>query len=152
MREQSIQEFAEAHLEIQTPYYIADESLLIKNLEKIKYVREKSGAKLLLALKCFSTWSVFPLMSQYMDGTTSSSLFEARLGHEKFAGETHAYGVAYSENDVKEARTFASKIIFRVRCLMEMKLNAQARPKAVVNYPDFLSIRWCEHSFPTMEF
>ena len=97
---------------IRTPYYLIDEARLVKNLEIIKYVRERSGAKAVLALKCFSTWSVFPLMSKYMDGTTSSSLYEAKLGHQHFGGETQAYSVAFSEADVREARTFASKIIF----------------------------------------
>jgi carboxynorspermidine decarboxylase len=97
---------------IRTPYYLIDEARLVKNLEIIKYVRERSGAKAVLALKCFSTWSVFPLMSKYMDGTTSSSLYEAKLGHQHFGGETQAYSVAFSESDVREARTFASKIIF----------------------------------------
>jgi carboxynorspermidine decarboxylase len=97
---------------LRTPYYLLDESRLLKNLEKIKHVRERSGAKSVLALKCFSTWSVFPLMRRYMDGTTSSSLYEAKLGHERFGGETQAYSVAFSESDVREARTFASKIIF----------------------------------------
>jgi carboxynorspermidine decarboxylase len=97
---------------LRTPYYLIDEARLLRNLNKIKYVREKSGVRAVLALKCFSTWSVFPLMSKYMDGTTSSSLYEARLGHDYFGGETHAYSVAFSESDVCEARTFASKIIF----------------------------------------
>jgi carboxynorspermidine decarboxylase len=97
---------------LRTPYYLLDETRLLKNLEKIKHVRERSGAKSVLALKCFSTWSVFGLMSKYMDGTTSSSLYEAKLGHELFGGETQAYSVAFSESDVREARTFASKIIF----------------------------------------
>jgi carboxynorspermidine decarboxylase len=51
-------------------------------------------------------------MKKYMDGTTSSSLFEARLGKEKFGKETHAYCVAFSEDDVKEVVRFADKIIF----------------------------------------
>jgi carboxynorspermidine decarboxylase len=97
---------------LRTPYYLIDEARLLENLEKIRHVRERSGAKAVLALKCFSTWSVFPLMSKYMDGTTSSSLFEARLGHERFGGETQAYSVAFSETEVREARTVASKIIF----------------------------------------
>src|SRR5215475_3891283 len=97
---------------LRTPYYLLDETRLLRNLEQIKYVRDRSGDKSVLALKCFSTWSVFPLMSQYMDGTTSSSLYEAKLGHERFGGETQAYSVAFSESDVREARTFASKIIF----------------------------------------
>ena len=109
----SVHEIAEQNKSgIRTPYYLIDETRLLKNLEKIKYVRERSSAKAVLALKCFSTWSAFPLMSKYMDGTTSSSLYEAKLGHEHFGGETQAYSVAFSESDVLEARTFASKIIF----------------------------------------
>jgi carboxynorspermidine decarboxylase len=51
-------------------------------------------------------------MKKYMDGTTSSSLFEARLGKEKFGKETHAYCVAFSESDVRQVARFADKIIF----------------------------------------
>src|SRR3989338_1734529 len=111
-KEQTIHEFAAAHPEIKTPYYIADEALLLKNLEKIKYLLEKSGAKSVLALKAFSMWSVFPLMSKYMDGTTSSAIYEARLGAEKFGGETQAYSVVFTEDEVRQAREFADKIIF----------------------------------------
>ena len=67
-------------MQISTPYYLIDEQKLLRNLEIIKQVRELSGARSVLALKCFSTWCVFDLMRQYMDGTTSSSLFEAQLG------------------------------------------------------------------------
>jgi carboxynorspermidine decarboxylase len=97
---------------IPTPYYLIDERKLLRNMKIIKRVRERSGAKSVLALKCFSTWSVFPLMRRYMDGTTSSGVYEARLGHEKFGGETHAYSVGYSRQDVREASRFADKIIF----------------------------------------
>jgi len=112
MAEKTMWDFVREHPELQTPYYLIDESRLQKNMGKMQYVREKSGAKSVLALKCFSTWQVFPLMKEYMDGTTSSSLNEARLGHEKFGKETHAYSVAWSEKEVKEVRTFATKIIF----------------------------------------
>ena len=95
-----------------TPYYLIDEPSLLRNLRLIDRVREKSGAKAVLALKCFSTWSVFPMMREHMDGTTSSSLFEARLGAEKFGKEVHAYSVAFSDEDVEAVRPFASKIIF----------------------------------------
>ena len=116
-REQSIWDFVREHPEVETPYYLIDETRLLKNMEKIAYVKDRSGAKSVLALKCFSSWAVFPLMSQYMDGTTSSSLFEARLGHEKFGlpgqgKETHAYSVVFSEEEVREVRKFATKIIF----------------------------------------
>ncbi|RVI94780.1 carboxynorspermidine decarboxylase [Sinorhizobium medicae] len=97
---------------IETPYYLIDKSKLIRNMEKIAHVREKSGAKALLALKCFATWSVFDLMRDYMDGTTSSSLFEVRLGREKFGKETHAYSVAYGDNEIDEVVSHADRIIF----------------------------------------
>ena len=83
-----------------------------RNLKIIKRIRECSGAKSVLALKCFSTWSVFDLMKPYMDGTTSSSLYEARLGYEKFGKETQVYSVGYSQEDVKKLSAFVDKIIF----------------------------------------
>src|SRR5471030_3307413 len=67
---------------IKTPYYLIDKQKLLSNMQKIAYVREQSGAKALLALKCFATWSVFDLMQQYMDGTTSSSLYELKRSEE----------------------------------------------------------------------
>jgi len=99
-------------MQIATPYYLIDEQKLLRNLQIIEQVRELSGAKSVLALKCFSTWCVFDLMRQYMDGTTSSSLFEARLGAEKFGKETHAYCVGYSQQDIADIAQFADKIIF----------------------------------------
>ncbi len=97
---------------IKTPYYLIDKQKLLGNLEKIAYVREQSGAKALLALKCFATWSVFDLMQQYMDGTTSSSLYELKLGRQKFVGETHAYSVAWADDEIPEMLANSDKIIF----------------------------------------
>lgn len=95
-----------------TPYYLLDERRLERNLQVVERVRAQSGAKSVLALKCFSTWSVFPLMRRYLDGTTSSSAYEARLGHEHFGGETHAYSVAFDRAEVEEVAEFADKVIF----------------------------------------
>ncbi len=97
---------------IKTPYYLIDEAKLLQNMQKIAYLREASGAKALMALKCFATWSAFDSMRDYMDGTTSSSLFELRLGREKFGKETHAYSVAWSDGEIDEAISYADKIIF----------------------------------------
>lgn len=97
---------------LQTPYYLIDKARLRPNMEKIAWLREQSGAKCLLALKCFATWSVFDFMAEYMDGTTSSSLFEVRLGREKFGKETHAYSVAYAEHEIDEVLSHADKILF----------------------------------------
>ncbi|WP_422370696.1 carboxynorspermidine decarboxylase [Hoeflea sp.] len=97
---------------LQTPYYLIDKSKLRVNMEKIARLRELSGAKALLALKCFATWSVFDFMADYMDGTTSSSLNEVRLGHTRFGKETHAYSVAYGDHEIDEVVSYADKIIF----------------------------------------
>lgn len=99
-------------MKLKTPYYFIDEEKLLVNLKKISYVREHSNAKFVLALKCFSTWSVFPLMAEYMDGTTSSSLYEAMLGREKFGKEVHAYSVAYPREEILKLKKFSDKIIF----------------------------------------
>lgn len=95
-----------------TPFYCIDEQALHTNMQRIARLRELSEAKILLALKCFATWSVFPLMRQYMDGTTSSSLYEVKLGAQKFGGETHAYSVAYADHEIAEVLAHSDKIIF----------------------------------------
>ena len=74
--EQDIGDFAEKHRSLlKTPYYLIDEARLLKNLKRTKYLQQRSGAKVVLALKCFSTWAVFDLMRDYLDGTTSSSVY-----------------------------------------------------------------------------
>jgi carboxynorspermidine decarboxylase len=95
-----------------TPYFLISETRLLDNLARVRRLKERSGAKVLLALKCFSTWGVFDTMKPFLDGTTSSGPYEARLGHDTFGGETHAYSVAYSRDDVIEAGRLADKLIF----------------------------------------
>jgi len=105
-----------------TPYYVLDEAAIVANMKIIARLCELSGAKALLALKCFATWGVFDVMQPYLHGTTSSSLNEVRLGYETFgdnteAGsqdkkETHAYSVAYSADEMPEVLRYADKIIF----------------------------------------
>jgi carboxynorspermidine decarboxylase len=96
----------------QTPYFLISEARLLDNLSRVASLRELSGAKVLLALKCFSTWGIFPLMRPFLDGTTSSGLYEVRLGHEMFGGETHAYSVGFSAEDVRAVDAIADKVIF----------------------------------------
>ncbi len=97
---------------LNTPYFMIDESKLIENLEKAKQLKQISGAKLVLALKCFSTWGTFATIKPYLDGTTSSGPYEVKLGHETFGGETHAYSVGYSKADIAVVKPLADKIIF----------------------------------------
>jgi carboxynorspermidine decarboxylase len=97
---------------LKTPYYFIQEKKLLENLKKIETVRNLSGAKILLALKCFSVWPVFPLMRQYMDGTTSSSPNETHLGYDEFGKETHSFSVGYTKEDILEIKDISDKIIF----------------------------------------
>lgn len=99
-------------MQIKTPYYLIDESRILDKLKIISKVKEVSGAKVLLALKCFSSWSVFPLLKKYLDGTTSSSVYEARLGYEEFGKETQGYCVGYTEEEIKEINRYADTVIF----------------------------------------
>jgi len=110
----------------QTPYYLIDETRLQKNLDIIQHLRQLSGAKVLLALKCFATWSVFAQMRPYMDGTTSSSLNEVMLGKTKFGGETHAYSVAWRDEELSVVAAHADKIIFNSINQLQRGLDASA--------------------------
>lgn len=73
--------------QLKTPYFLIEEDRLIENLEKAKRLKELSGVKLVLALKCFSTWGVFDIIKPYLDGTTSSGPFEVKLGYEPSAAK-----------------------------------------------------------------
>lgn len=95
-----------------SPCYIVDERLLKKNLEILHSVQERTGCSILLALKGFSMFSVFPLVGRYLKGITSSSLFEARLGYEKMGKEVHIYSPAYIEEEFDEIMKFCDHIVF----------------------------------------
>ena len=97
---------------MKTPYYLIDENRMLEAMQKIKSVQDVSGAKSVLALKCFSTWCAFDFMKDYLVGTTSSSLYEAKLGREKFGGETHGYSVAYTDDEIDEVISVCGKVIF----------------------------------------
>ena len=123
--------------ELKTPYFMIDEAKLIANLEVAKRLKDLSGVKLVLALKCFSTWGVFDIIKPYLDGSTSSGPYEVKLGYETFGGETHAY----SEDDVKEVVDICDKMIFNsqsqlaaYRHLVEGKASIGLRLNPGVSY------------------
>ena len=87
---------------VPSPSYVVDEGLLIKNLELLKSVIDRTGCKILLAQKGFSMFSVYPLIGKYLNGVTSSGLFEAKLGAEEMGKEVHTYSPAFSETDFDE--------------------------------------------------
>lgn len=95
-----------------TPYFLVDESRLIKNLEILKSVSDDTGCKILLAQKAFSMFRTYPLIRKYLSGTTASGLYEARLGFEEFGGETHIFSPAYREDEFEEILKYADDIVF----------------------------------------
>lgn len=97
---------------VPSPSYIVDEGLLIKNLEKLKSVAERTGCKILLAQKGFSMFAVYPLIRQYLDGVTSSGVLEARLGYEEMGKEVHTYAPAFTEADFDEILSYSDHIVF----------------------------------------
>ncbi|WP_428263462.1 carboxynorspermidine decarboxylase [Haliangium sp.] len=106
---------------VDTPCYICDLGALRRNLEILAGVQERAGCKILLALKGFAMWSVFPVVREYLAGVATSSVAEARLGRDKFCApadpggrtwEVHAYAPAYSEADVAELVELADHIVF----------------------------------------
>jgi carboxynorspermidine decarboxylase len=97
---------------LSTPYFEINEAALLKNLRIAEELKRQSGVKLVLALKCFSTWGVFDTIKPYLDGTTSSGIYEVRLGYETFGGETHAYSVGFRQEDIQDAVELADKLIF----------------------------------------
>lgn len=97
---------------IRTPYFLVDEARLLKNLSCLKSVMERTGCKILLAQKAFSMFSCYPLIREYLSGTTASGLYEARLGHEAFGKETHVFSPAYREDEFDELLSYADDFVF----------------------------------------
>ncbi len=95
-----------------TPCYVIDTAALEKNLQCLQQVSEKSGAKILLALKSFSMWHYAPLISQYLHGVCASGLHEAKLGREFFQGEVHTFSAAFPPADISEVLTLSDHVIF----------------------------------------
>lgn len=98
--------------QLKTPYYIVDEQLLLKNLELLKSVADRAGCHILLAQKAFSMFSLYPLIGQYLSGTTASGLYEAKLGFEEMGGETHIFSAAYQDEDMEEILSICDHIVF----------------------------------------
>jgi len=94
------------------PRYVIDERALRRNLEILKGVSDRTGAKILLAQKAFSCAAVYPLCAKYLAGTTASSLFEARHGHDNFGGETHVFAPAFAPEEMDELLGLVDHIVF----------------------------------------
>ena len=97
---------------VPTPCYIIDESQLVQNLEILANIIRRTGCKILLAQKAFSLYDLYPLIGQYLDGTSASGLYEARLGAEAMGKENHVFCPAYQESTFDEIVSLCGHIIF----------------------------------------
>ena len=98
--------------ELRTPCYVIQEEKLKENLQILKDLRERTGCRILLAQKAFSMYSVYPLIGEYLDGTTASGLYEARLGYEEMGRENHIFSPAYREEEMEEILKYCDHIVF----------------------------------------
>ena len=107
-----IENFIRNNPDFETPCYIIDEKKLIQNLEILHGVEERTGCKILLAQKAFSCYHLYPLIAQYVSGTASSGLYEARLGFECMAKENHVFSAGYRESEFDEIVKYSNHVIF----------------------------------------
>ncbi|MBB6632907.1 carboxynorspermidine decarboxylase [Cohnella thailandensis] len=98
--------------QLPTPCYVVDEALIEKNLKILSGVMQRTGAKIVLAQKAFSMTTLYPLIGEYLSGTTASGLYEARLGHEEMGKETHVFAPAYREDEIDEILSICDHVIF----------------------------------------
>lgn len=95
-----------------SPCYIVDERLLRRNLEILDSVQKRTGCHILLALKGFSMASMLPIVGEYLQGVTASSLHEARLGFEAMGKEVHAYAPAFPDHEFDELMGYTDHLVF----------------------------------------
>jgi len=109
-----------------SPCYVVDSDALRRNLAILADVKQRTGCRILLALKAFAMHRVFPLLRTVLDGVCASSPDEARLGRDLFGGEVHAYAAAFSDADLADLLTTCDHLVFnsfgqwaRHRCAVE---------------------------------
>lgn len=108
--------------ELPTPCYVIDEGRLADNLKILKQVQDETGCRILLAQKAFSCFYEYPLIRQYLSGTTASGLYEARLGREEMSKENHVFSPAYREREFDELARICDHISFNsIAQLMHFK-------------------------------
>ena len=97
---------------VPSPCFVVDEAAVRRNLAVLKDVGERGGAKVLLALKAFSMWSLADVVGEYLDGVCASGLWEARLAREHYSGELTTYSPAYKREDLPEILALSDTVIF----------------------------------------
>ena len=98
--------------QVPSPCHVLHRGLLESNLRTLRSVMDRSGAKVLLALKGFAQFSEAKLISKYLVGTTASGIHEALLGREEFGGEVHAYSPAFKDDEFAQLLRVADHMSF----------------------------------------
>ena len=94
------------------PMYVLEENKLIHNLSVIRDVADKSGIEIILAFKAYALWKTFPIIRRYINATTASSLYEARLAKEEFGNKAHTFSPAYTDYEIADIAACSSHITF----------------------------------------
>ena len=102
---------------VPSPVFVVDAAKVRANLRVLRDIGDRSGAKVLAALKAFSMWSLGPTVAEHLDGVCASGLFEARLGRDEYAApgkhsEVATYCAAYKAEDLPEILRLSDHIIF----------------------------------------
>ncbi len=95
-----------------SPCWVLEENRLLENLHTLAYVKEQSGAKILLALKGYALWKSFDTLRSVLDGCCASGLHEALLASEEFGKEVHTYSPAYKEEEVEQIASLSHHMVF----------------------------------------
>jgi carboxynorspermidine decarboxylase len=98
--------------QLPSPCYVVDQAVLERNLKILDSVQKRCGCKIIMALKGFAMFSLFPVIRRYLHGITASSVDEARLGFEEFGQEVHVCAPAYRDSEFSELLNYSSHIVF----------------------------------------
>ena len=98
--------------QVQTPMYIVEENLLRDNLSLIRDVAQRAGVEIIMAFKAFALWKTFPIVREYINSTTASSLSEARLAYEEFGAPAHTFSPAYTDSEIAQIAKCSSHLSF----------------------------------------
>ncbi|MBL0967252.1 MAG: carboxynorspermidine decarboxylase [Blastomonas sp.] len=97
---------------VPSPAFVVDEAAVRRNLAVLADVRDRAGIKMLAALKAFSFWQLGDVVSDYLDGTCSSGLWEAKLASHHYHGEIATYCAGYKAEDLREILKLSDHVIF----------------------------------------
>lgn len=97
---------------VPSPCYVIEEERLRRNLQLIRSVKDRAGVEIILAFKAFALWKVFPIVREYIQHSTASSLSEARLAYEEMGNLAHSYAPVYTDVEFPEIARCSSHITF----------------------------------------